>query len=97
LINEAKAGKSLSHPNLLPLLQYFEDDTYFYLVFPYKDGAIDLLKVMEGRSHSPLPENIVSQIMKQLFSVVQYCHANGAIWTEGCTYVARHRPHGHQA
>ncbi|OMJ89974.1 hypothetical protein SteCoe_7762 [Stentor coeruleus] len=72
LQQEIEIFKRLDHPNLVKVYEYFEDDKCFYITMEFclggelfhKIGAIDRLT-----------EQVVCDIMRQLFSVVSYIHS----------------------
>ena len=55
----------------MKILEFYEDDSYFYLVSElYTGGELFKRLVQETR----LNENEAAEIMKQIFSAVSYCH-----------------------
>ena len=83
-LREAQAISRLSHPHILPLIEFGEDHTPFgenhallYLVMPLvREGTLrDLLKQHSG----PLPLDEALPMFVQLCDAVQYAHDEGFI------------------
>src|SRR5215467_2118216 len=76
-LREAQAITKLSHPNILPLIEFGEEDGVLYLVMPLaREGTLrDLLK----RRNGPLPLEEAMPLFTQLCDAVQYAHEQGII------------------
>ena len=76
-LREAQAISKLSHPNILPLIEFGEQDTTLYLVMPLaREGTLrDLLKQRNG----PLPLEEAIPLFVQLCGAVQHAHEEGII------------------
>ena len=76
-LREAQAISRLSHPNILPLIEFGEEDETLYLVMPLaREGTLrDLLK----QRHGPLALEEVVPLFTQLCDAVQYAHEEGII------------------
>ncbi len=74
IANEIKAGKLLKHPNVIPLMEVHEYVDCYELVFPFIEG-VNLLKYMQSREFTPLPEVVARPICMQLTNAVEYCHS----------------------
>jgi serine/threonine protein kinase len=76
-LREAQAISKLSHPNILPLIEFGEQDEILYLVMPLaREGTLrDVLK----QRHSPLPPEEAIPIFTQLCDAVQYAHEQGIV------------------
>ena len=76
-LREAQAISRLSHPNILPLIEFGEEQETLYLVMPLvREGTLrDLIRQREGAL--PLEEAIM--LFLQLCSAVQYAHEQGII------------------
>jgi serine/threonine protein kinase len=74
-LREAQAISRLSHPNILPLIEFGEEDETLYLVMPLaREGTLrDLLQ------HGPLPLEEAVPLFTQLCDAVQYAHEEGII------------------
>ncbi len=56
---------------MVRFFEFFQDDTYYYLVTEYCQGGDLLTKISKLRSFN---EKIAAMIMKQILSAVEYCH-----------------------
>ena len=65
--------KKLSHPIIIKLYEYFEDEKRVYLVMEKCDGG-ELFEEIYKRKI--LTENLAGTICKQLFSAIAYLHEN---------------------
>ncbi len=76
-LREAQAISRLSHPNILPLIEFGEQDNTLYLVMPLaREGTLrDLLKQRQG----PLVLEEAVPLFVQLCDAVQYAHEEGII------------------
>ena len=76
-LREAQAISKLSHPNILPLIEFGEEQEILYLVMPLvPEGTLrDLIKQRDGAL--PLEEAIT--FFLQLCSAVHYAHEQGII------------------
>ncbi|KAI5703861.1 hypothetical protein M8J76_000145, partial [Diaphorina citri] len=62
------------HPNIIQLLEYYEDDEKFYLVFEKVEGG-QLLERIQERVH--FSEKEASQIVRDLASALSFLHSKG--------------------
>uniref|UniRef100_A0A8D8M7R4 non-specific serine/threonine protein kinase n=1 Tax=Cacopsylla melanoneura TaxID=428564 RepID=A0A8D8M7R4_9HEMI len=62
------------HPNIIQLLEYYEDDEKFYLVFEKVEGGQLLERIQERVSFS---EKEASQIVRDLASALTFLHSKG--------------------
>jgi serine/threonine protein kinase len=76
-LREAQAISRLSHPNILPLIEFGEQDEMLFLVMPLvREGTLrDLLQQRKGSL--PLEEAI--SFFTQLCNAVHYAHTQGII------------------
>lgn len=63
--------RTLDHPNIVKLLEVYDNKTYFYVVTEVCSGG-DLLQY--ARKKLTISERYVCTLMKQLFSAVNYLH-----------------------
>lgn len=74
--------KLCRHPNIVNLLDHFENSEYIFIVMEYIQGG-DLTKYVNkyygGKNNKTLPEKRVAELMKQLASGLQYLHRYGII------------------
>jgi serine/threonine protein kinase len=76
-LREAQAISRLSHPNILPLIEFREEGQTLYLVMPLvREGTLrDLIKQRNG----PLAPEEALPLFTQLCSAVHYAHSQGII------------------
>jgi len=68
--------KKLDHPNIMKLFEVFIEPQNYYLVTEFVDGG-ELFE--ETQRRGILPEKMAANIMRQLLSVVMYCHKKGMV------------------
>jgi len=73
---EARIMASLTHPNIVQLHSYFEEDGNFCLVMEYVDGCS--LKELSRRI-GPIPEKRALKILRQMAEALSYAHRRGII------------------
>lgn len=73
---EAKATGTLSHPNIVNILDVCNDNGNQYIIIEYVHGP-NLKKYI--REHFPIPYHEVVSIMEQITSAVAVAHAHGII------------------
>src|ERR1051326_1249094 len=76
-LREAQSIAKLSHPNILPLIEFGEQGDTLYLVMPYAPGGT--LRDLLVRIDRPLPLADVVEIFTQLCDAVQYAHEQGIV------------------
>ena len=76
LINEINIVKSLDHPNIMKVYEFFKKDNYLYIICELLSGGELLEKINEN---GYLNEDISAFIMKQIFSAVDFCHQKGIL------------------
>ena len=76
LINEINVVKSLDHPNIMKVYEFFNKDNSLYIISELLSGGELLDKINEAGN---LNEDISSFLMKQIFSAVDFCHQKGII------------------
>ncbi len=76
-LREAQAISRLSHPNILPLIEFGEESQALYLVMPLiREGTLrDLIKQRNG----PLALEEALPLFAQLCAAVHYAHTQGII------------------
>jgi calcium-dependent protein kinase len=75
LIKEINILKTLDHPNIMKVYEYFNTPDCFSIVSELCTGG-ELFKKIENNN---LSENVGKYVMKQLLSAVAFCHKNGII------------------
>jgi serine/threonine protein kinase len=76
-LREAQAIAKLSHPHILPLIEFGEERDILYLVMPYFSGGT--LRSLMDRVQGPLSLKDAVEIMEQLCDAVQYAHEQGIV------------------
>ncbi len=76
-LREAHAISRLAHPNILPLIEFGDENGILYLVMPWvREGTLrDLLRQYNG----PLPLEVAIPLFVQLCNAVEYAHEEGII------------------
>lgn len=74
---EARTVASLSHPNIVRIHQYFQENDTAYMALDYIVGH-DLFEVIDDRKMSLAPDQIVS-IARKLISAVAHIHDRGLV------------------
>lgn len=64
----------LDHPNILRLIDYFEDQCYVYLVLELCSGGELFDRIVANHFYD---ENDARVIFKQIMNAIYYCHING--------------------
>jgi len=82
LQNEIQIHKATDHPNILRLLEVFEDDRNLYLVTEICPGG-DLSKLMNMNSDEysavVIPEDDATRLLQQVVNSVHYLHSQGIV------------------
>ncbi len=76
-LREAQAIAKLSHPHILPLIEFGEERDILYLVMPYFSGGT--LRSLMERVQGPLSLKDSVEILEQLCDAVQYAHEQGIV------------------
>lgn len=63
----------LKHPNIVRLLEYYQDADYFYLVTEYCEGGELFDQIINC---GVFTEKMAAEIIRQILSAVVYCHTN---------------------
>eukprot|EP00826_Nyctotherus_ovalis_P049525 TRINITY_DN599_c0_g3_i6.p1 TRINITY_DN599_c0_g3~~TRINITY_DN599_c0_g3_i6.p1 ORF type:complete len:550 (-),score=147.22 TRINITY_DN599_c0_g3_i6:103-1752(-) len=69
---EIQTLKSLDHPNIIKIYEFYQDDDSFYLITEYCSGGELYDRIIAMKSFS---ERKAAELMKQILSAVTYCHA----------------------
>lgn len=76
LLNEIRICMEIDHPNVVKLLEVFENPQYFLLVLELMNGG-DLLSRVTERGH--FSESEAASALKPILDGVIYCHSRGII------------------
>ena len=74
LKNEIEIQRSLQHPNIIQLFDFFDDDDHFYLLLEYNPGC-DLRTALQREGK--FSEISCKDILKQLVGAVNFLQASG--------------------
>jgi len=75
-LNEAKILAKLSHPNIINIYDFIEQDGQFYIIAEFVDGK-PMDKIISDRSNNSTAQTI--QLFKQILSGIGYAHDNGVV------------------
>lgn len=80
LEQEIRNMKKLDHPNVIKLLEYYDDALNIYIVMENADGG-ELLKVIEDnyKNGRYVNERWAMEIFKQVLEALIYCHSHGVM------------------
>lgn len=76
MLNEINTLRSLDHPNIVKIFEYFEDEKRFYIVTEHIQGG-ELFDEIIARGK--FDEKDAALLMKQLLSCVSYCHDHNIV------------------
>ena len=76
MINEINVLKSLDHPNIMKVYEYYNTSKCLYIISELLTGG-ELYDKISTANH--LSEKVSRYIMKQLLSAIGFCHENGII------------------
>jgi calcium-dependent protein kinase len=76
LINEINILKSLDHPNIIKVYEYYNTKRRLFIISELCTGGELFDKISQDKFFN---EKLSAHVMKQLISAVQFCHANGII------------------
>lgn len=71
--------KSLDHPNIYTIYNFYQDDDNFYIISEYLKGG-EFFDYLEKRKS--ITEKEAFTVMKILFSAINYLHKNGIIYRD---------------
>ncbi len=70
--------KTLDHPNILRLYEYFETKETIFLIMHLCSGG-ELLDRLHSQNHSRYTENVACEYVRQILAAVRYCHDEGVV------------------
>lgn len=76
LVEEVSILKNLDHPNIVKVLEFYQNDKYFFIVTEYLEGGELFDRIMECQSFT---EQASVEVMEQIMSAVLYLHRQGFI------------------
>ena len=74
--NEKDILKSLYHPTIVRLYEFFEDSKYMYIVMEYCSGSELLSQLLERSDYTEMQ---VAEIMVQIFSAMSFIHSKNIV------------------
>lgn len=91
--NEVAAHSRILHPNIITVYNYFQDDTYFYIVLEYCPNGSIRDRVL---SCGPYKGPEFMQLVRQILDAIKYLHENnishGDIKPENILFDEQDRP-----
>jgi serine/threonine protein kinase len=84
LRQEVAIMRTLDHPNIVHMYDFFEHEDYFFLVLEYVAGGELFDRIVQKTCYS---ENEARALMKTLFGTVKYCHDKGIVHRSGAFIV----------
>lgn len=69
--NEVNILRSIDHPNVIKLYEFYQDDKNYFLITEYCNGG-ELFNRIINTGH--FSESIVANYIRQILSVASYCH-----------------------
>ena len=76
LINEINIVKTLDHPNIMKVFEYYNYDNCLFIISELLSGGELFDKIKENKF---LKEDVCAYLMKQIFSAVDFCHGRKII------------------
>eukprot|EP00828_Plagiopyla_frontata_P041177 TRINITY_DN5784_c0_g1_i2.p3 TRINITY_DN5784_c0_g1~~TRINITY_DN5784_c0_g1_i2.p3 ORF type:complete len:139 (-),score=15.32 TRINITY_DN5784_c0_g1_i2:446-862(-) len=73
MINEVEILKSLDHPNIIKIFDFYEDEFNYYVITEICYGGELFDKIMADQAFS---EKKAASYIRQILSAISYCHAN---------------------
>lgn len=78
LLAAQQRGEVTGHPGICKLLDFFEDEEYYYLVMPRFGDGQDLFEYVESSTYGLDPAD-VRNCLGQVCDVIAYMHANNIV------------------
>ena len=73
-LSEVKILKSLDHPNIVRVIEYYEDIQHMYIITELCQGGELFDRIIQQQRFT---EKKAKETMAQLLSAISYCHAQG--------------------
>lgn len=73
---EVEVLMSLNHPNIVKVLDFFEEEEQFYLVLEYLDGGELFDRLLEKAVYT---EGEARDVFSVLLTALKYCHDSGVV------------------
>lgn len=78
VMEEVAILHTLDHPNIVKYFETYDDHQYIYLVMEVIEG-MQLFDKITQQHNQVFTEHVAATYMKQLFSAINHCHAQGII------------------
>jgi len=73
-VREAKAVAALNHPNILPIIDFGQQDEHTYIVMKYVSGG-----TLSDRLKQPIDLLTTARLIKQIAAALDHAHSRGII------------------
>ena len=73
-----RQGRMTGHPGICKLLDFFEDEEYYYMIMPRFGNGQDLFNYVESSPYGLEPQQ-VRNFLGQVADVIAFMHANGVV------------------
>ena len=74
--NEVSVLRSIDHPNVIKLYEFYQDDKNYYLITEFCSGGELFDRIINSGHFS---EALAARYMHQILSVVSYCHERNIV------------------
>ena len=80
LMREVNLMIKLDHPNIIKLIEVYENEKYIYLIMELCTGGELFDRIVENTENGkPFTEKQAANLFKQMMSAINYCHKNGIV------------------
>jgi len=81
IYDEVNILKTLDHPNIMKIYEFFQDNVNWYLITEYCEygNLFENFKDIDNKTNPFFTEGVICCIMKQLFSAITFLHAQNII------------------
>ena len=76
LKNEIEVLKTLDHPNIMKIYEFFEDEKYIYIIFEFCGGG-DIAEM--NNKYGIFPEFLLKYVMFQVFLAISFLHSKKVV------------------
>ncbi len=74
--NEIEVLKTLDHPNIMKIYEFFEDEKYIYIIFEFCGGG-DIAEM--NNKYGIFPEFLLKYVMFQVFLAISFLHSKKVV------------------
>ena len=75
-LSEINILKTLDHPHILKIYEYYEDEDSYYIVMDFYEGGELFQKIIDMKAFS---EREAANVLSQILSAVAYAHKHGIV------------------